>query len=430
MGQMAEHAVREGLGLERALMLFARHRHREAAEEAGRHLAGNPEDARGHALLSLCLDALGKRTAAMKEARAAVGADPELGLGHYTLAVLLGRRLKLDEAEEAAGRAVAMEPDNADFLALRAELRGWQGDWTGALGWTASGLAAEPDHLGCINERSKALLKLGRLEEAKQMLARALEIDPQDAATHANQGWVMLHKGWHAAALEHFGESLRLDPNSRHAREGLVESLNARHALYRVPMKFFLWASRLSENGVAGLVAAGLMWPVVCAVIGGMLGRKEETWMLLTALALPLLLLLVVLSKPVFNLLLRMSDTRGHALNWHQRLGVNLLIIGATWATATGIAVALHAPGRIMGPLMGLVPLLPGVAIAITMPSYWRRMMVWAFVIVTGTVGAMGMTPALLSGKESDLGAMWLVAYVILGFLAMIFTAIGIAPEE
>ena len=430
MSQMAEHAVGQGLGLERALILFARHRHREAAEEAGRHLAGNPEDARGHALLALCLDAMGKRKAAMKEAQAAVGADPELALGHYTLAVLLGRRMKLDEAEEAAGRAVAIEPDNADFLALRAELRGWQGDWTGALGWTASGLAADPNHLGCINERAKTLLKLGRLEEAEGMLAEALRIDPQEAATHANQGWVMLHKGWHAAALDHFGESLRLDPNSRHAREGLVEALNARHTLYRVPMRFLLWASRLSEHGVAGLVAAGIMWPVVCAIIATMVGKRDETWMLVAALAVPLGLTMVVLSKPFFNLLLKMSDKRGHALSWHQRLGVNLLIIGGIWAFVTGTAELIHAPGRVTGPLLALVPLLPGLAIALTMPTYWRRMMMWGLVIITGTVGAIGIVPAVLSGKETDLGAGWLVAYVILGLAAMVFTAIGIAPEE
>jgi len=63
-----------------------------------------------------------------------------------------------------------------------------------------------------------ALVKLGRREAAAATIGAALAKDPQNAHTHANQGWALLHHGDHARRLEHFREALRLDPELDWAR--------------------------------------------------------------------------------------------------------------------------------------------------------------------------------------------------------------------
>ncbi len=51
-----------------------------------------------------------------------------------------------------------------------------------------------------------------------QTLGSALANDPENALTHANQGWALLHRGDHERALEHFREALRIDPELEWAR--------------------------------------------------------------------------------------------------------------------------------------------------------------------------------------------------------------------
>ena len=65
--------------------------------------------------------------------------------------------------------------------------------------------------------------------------------DPDDAFSHANQGWTLLEQGNRKKAMEHFRESLRLDPTNGWAQAGLVEAIKAGNPVYAVMLKYFLW---------------------------------------------------------------------------------------------------------------------------------------------------------------------------------------------
>ena len=72
--------------------------------------------------------------------------------------------------------------------------------WIVAIGtWGAGaadrGLALDPEHANCLNLRAMALVQLGRKDEAARTLGSALADDPENALTHANQGWAYLHQG-------------------------------------------------------------------------------------------------------------------------------------------------------------------------------------------------------------------------------------------
>jgi Tfp pilus assembly protein PilF len=56
----------------------------------------------------------------------------------------------------------------------------------------------------CTNLRAMALVKLGRNDDATRRSDDALQEDPENALTHANQGWALLYARDHRRALEHF----------------------------------------------------------------------------------------------------------------------------------------------------------------------------------------------------------------------------------
>src|SRR5436190_595817 len=122
-----------------------------------------------------------------------------------------------------------------------------------ALGMNPNDWAAHAMLALCLAERKEfaqanyeadaavGLVKLGRRGEAGAAIDAALARDPQNATTHANQGWTLLHQGDPRKALEHFREALRIDPDLEWARAGIVEALKARYVAYRWILMYFLW---------------------------------------------------------------------------------------------------------------------------------------------------------------------------------------------
>src|SRR5262249_11867800 len=119
------------------------------------------------------------------------------------------------------------------------------------------GLEQDPEHVSCNNLRAMALVKLGRNAEAGTTIATALERQPENAFSHANQGWGFLHQGNHQKALEHFPGSLRLDPEMEYARAGIVEAMKPRHWIYALFLRYFLWMARLSGKAQWAIIIGG-----------------------------------------------------------------------------------------------------------------------------------------------------------------------------
>ena len=168
-----------------------------------------------------------------------------------------------------------------------------------------------------------ALVKLGRRQEAGHTIEAALARDPDNAVTHANQGWTLLEANDPAKALEHFREALRIDPTSEWARLGIVEALKARHFVYRTMLKYFLWMAKLSGKMQWGVVIGGY---VLFQMLRGWANANPEfapfvwpCWAYTSPLCY-----LTWIAMPLFNLLLRLnkfgrlalSDEQIRASNW------------------------------------------------------------------------------------------------------------------
>jgi tetratricopeptide (TPR) repeat protein len=301
------------------LVLFDQNRFDLAARSFREALAQEPDSAMAHALLSLCLAQTEQSEEGLREADEALRLGPDLPLAHHARGRAL---LNLDRpvaAEQAALEAVRLEPLDAGHFSLLASIRIARHNWSDALAAAEQGLAFDPQHAGCTNLRAMALVQLGRRAEAAQALGSALAENPEDAFTHANQGWAYLHQGDQEKALEHFREALRLDAENDWARAGIVEALKARHLLYRWMLRFFLWMGRKSNTA---------QWVLILAFVFGrrILANLAESYPALRPFLMPILyltfafLLLTWIASPLFNLLLRANRFGRLALTRAQRI--------------------------------------------------------------------------------------------------------------
>ena len=181
--------------LQRALLLYEQNRFEMAEAELRQVLAAEPDDAYTHAILSLCLTARRTLDEATTEAQQAIYLAPDLDFAHYALAWVLHHRRRNTDALAAIREAIRLNPDDADFLAVEAQIHLDEKRWPDALAAAELGLQSDSEHVNCTNLRAVALVKLGRKSEAGATIDAALRRHPDDALTHANQGWTLLEQG-------------------------------------------------------------------------------------------------------------------------------------------------------------------------------------------------------------------------------------------
>lgn len=312
------------LHLQRARLLFQQNRNELAEAELRQALADDPNASEPHALLALCLLRRKEWEDATREARHAIHLAPDVAYNHYVLACVLSRRHREDEAELAIQEAIRLDPFDADYFALLSSLHFDRSRWADSLAAAEQGLAIEADHVQCTNRRAMALVKLGRQAEAGRTLDVALARAPEDALSHANMGWTLLEQRQPEKAMEHFRESLRLNPNLKWARQGIVESMKARHFLYRWLLSFFFWMSRFDTR---------TQWMIVIGFLVGriVLARVTQAVPALAPLYWPIVIgylifaILTWIASPLFNLVLRLNRFGRLALSREETIASNLL---------------------------------------------------------------------------------------------------------
>jgi tetratricopeptide (TPR) repeat protein len=414
--------------LERARVLLRQGRPDLGEPELRKALAEEPNNAVAHGLLSVTLAERGQLQEATREAEEAVHLAPDRPFSHYALANVLFDRERLVEAKAAIEEAIRLDPLDADYLALLANIFWAQGRWRQTLEVAEQGLALDAEHDACTNLRAMALVKLGRGVEAGLAFDAALARDPENAVTHASQGWALLHRGDHPTALDHFREALRIDPQLDWALEGLVEALKARSPLYGLMLRYFLWMSGLSGKVRWAIVVGGLFGIRILA--GGLASIP-----ILDLLVAPLLaayFLFIFLSwtaDPLFNLLLRLNRFGRYALTREDVVASNW--VGGCLLAALVSLIALPITGN-LGFLVAAI-LLAGLVLPVAgtfkcRPGWPRTTMagytaILALLALTG-VTLILTTPLTHATRSSaiDLGVA-LVALTVLGLIVSTWLA-------
>ncbi len=383
----------------RGALLLDQGRHDLAEKELREHLSAAPDDAIGHALLSLALVELERFPEAEAEAKAAISLDPGEGFAHYARArVMLARRAYKD-AVAAAQETVRLDPDEPrGYQVLAGAYLGLR-QWQQAVDTTDAGLAIAPEHETLLTIRGLALRQLGRGTESQQAFEGALRRDPENAFAHASRGLGLLHEGRMPEALDAYREALRLDPTNEMARWGLVETLKARNPLYAWLLRSMLFLGQLGGR------SSILLYIGFFAIqrVGRELVRRDPS---LLPIFLPLVgayLLFVWLTfaaGPLFNLILRLDSLGRHALSEEQRLESNIVgPLVAVGAPAALIAIVTGAPlpATIAVTALGLV--VP-IAATFACDAGWPRTVMGLVTIGVGLLGALGIANALMGRTE------------------------------
>lgn len=396
--------------MQRATLLMQQGRLPMARDELHRVLAAEPDHARAHALLALCLSDLGDHDEAGRESRQAIKLAPDEPFHHYAFAQVFRARNRFEEAEAAIREAIRLDPSDADYRGTLAAVLGQRGDWKGSLAAADEGLALDPEHGDCTNQRGLALTQLGRTGEANAVIADALRRNPDDAQTHANQGWTLLHQGDHRQAAEHFRTALRLDPDLDWARRGMLEALKARSPFYRLMLRWFLWLGRLS-NAMQWVVIIGIF--VGQRILTEVRRANPELAPLIwpVAIALFSFVYLTWIASPLCNLLLRLDRDGRHVLDREETLQANL--VGALLAMALGTCV-----GGFLGDERLWLVAIASAAIVLPVTAIfgcergWPRTMMTVYTLVVVVFGAVAIGEVFLTGKAGWFGIFVLAAVV------------------
>lgn len=320
-----------GAFLQRAEILISQNRLSEAEKELNREISENPENDRAFALLAHCLSINEQFEKALDAVKTAISLQPNEPFNHYVLARTHYENNNMDEAERAIDNAIRLMPFEADFFLIKGYINLDRKKWEQALKYAETGLKFDAEHIGCLNLRTTALIKLNRKQDAEQTIDYALHKEPENTFSHANKGWAKLEMSDYKEALNHFKEALRLDPNNEFAQNGLKEAIKAKFPLYRLVLKYYLWNAKLSR-GKQWIFIVGLyiiyrivLWisethpelsPVLYPVIGLYILFAFSSWIAL----------------PLSNLFLRLHPLGRHALNRDEKKAsdiIGLLLLGA-----------------------------------------------------------------------------------------------------
>ena len=229
---------------ERGIVLFNQNRYDLADREFRQELAESPDNALAHAFLAFCLSSANKdeddaQREPMKRSASIPARRFAITCAGGSSASKTGTRKRKRPPKKRSGSTRGTPTIWACWRAS---------SWAGAGGPRRSlppiGAGPRPGARSVHKPSGHGPGSARPQGRGGADAGSALANDPENALTHANQGWALLHRGDHAKALEHFREALRIDPELDWARAGIVEALKARHLIYRLMLRFFLWIGR------------------------------------------------------------------------------------------------------------------------------------------------------------------------------------------
>ncbi len=167
----------------------------------------NSEDLQSHYLLALVYSARKEFDKATEEyeiiLKSYAESDPQNIEIYGYLGQLYYSQKKYSEAIDQFEKFLELEPDNADVMYLLGSLYLELGERFKAVEFYSKSIIINPDHDGSLNSLGYIYAEDGvRLDEAKQLIEKALKIDPSNGAYFDSLGWVYFKKKMYSEALE------------------------------------------------------------------------------------------------------------------------------------------------------------------------------------------------------------------------------------
>ncbi len=254
--------------IERARLLLAQKRIKDAEKEIGYVLKEDPENSTALLLLAECKTDAKEYDEAEKLLRKCIGLEPDNDRPHYLLAFTSYQKNNLLPAKKSLDAAIRLNPWASAYFGLYAYIFLDEREYRQALEKANAGLNIYAEDLTCLNARSQALFRLKQHDDAYDTIREALAANPEDDFTHTNYGWHFLEKGKHKEALSHFTEALRINPVNGRAKEGYKAALKSKLPFYRWILQFSLWMGHQEKIVRFGIIIGIWLLVRVVAALG------------------------------------------------------------------------------------------------------------------------------------------------------------------
>lgn len=403
--------------LERAQLLLAQGRPKDAERQLADALRIDPENDYALGLLARCKYDQKQIPAGIEAVKSAIRIMPGEGYYYYLLAF---GYYQLDQHEPALRflqRAVELSPWSAEFFGLWGLVLLEEKKFELALQKANEGLAVEAENITCLNVRSTALNKLRRTDDAMETMQDALNQDPENAWTHTTVGWNLLEKGRHNDAATHFREALRLQPNLEGAREGLKQAMKSKIPPYKWLLQYSFWINNKGKNA-RWAIPVGIYIGV--QVLSRLSFEGGGNLVMIGYFVAALYLLFVITSwviNPLANFFLLFYKDGKYALSQREKINAIALVVALT----TGLALMVIG---ILLPEPSLVIIKAGlVAMSLGLPlghmhfplrikgNSWVQWFSIALVVLGGVTIVASLAA---SGQQADsLQNIYLVAFIL-----------------
>ena len=163
-------------------------------------VALTPQYPKAHINLGIALEAMGDSAAAIRSYEQALATDPRHPAANYNLGKLLHGHGDLLRAESLLTRALQSRPDFPDARIVLALVHVSQGKLAQAAAELEAALRQRPDDFGALFHYAATLRALNRLDEAREVLKRAIAVDTNNADAHAALSDILVALGDTAGA--------------------------------------------------------------------------------------------------------------------------------------------------------------------------------------------------------------------------------------
>lgn len=281
--------MESNIHFKRAEVLYDQGRYDLAEKELRQEIAINPDFPNAYSLLGLCLihqkkfapdlkaikvggrfqSNKHKSTEALTAIQQAIQLNPTNDWFHSNLATYWYHRGEYDRAKIALNEAIKLNPNSAYYFYLLACIFTDQGERNYQVVYVNSrgtaimieklllryylrntfapikqSLSIDPNYIYALTLYTTLLIRTGSNKAALEISSQALNLDPENAIAHKNHGLLLTINGSYLAAVEYFQTALQIDPNLKDAKNGLLEALRSRYAIYH-------WLSLTNNRGKA-----------------------------------------------------------------------------------------------------------------------------------------------------------------------------------
>lgn len=229
--------------IKRAKVLINAARWDNAKQELFKALSADPGSATAHYYMSVCYYNLNELDKAKNEAKLAISLSPDYANAYLSLANIALKKEKYSEGLKAIKTALELDPARVDLHVTRSALLINSGDLKKGLNAAEEALRLDPNNKTAGSNRTIALTKLGRHNEADIQANAVISGSPDSAMAWYQKGIQLFGSGKLDEAREAVLESLRLKPENKNAEELLFRIMSAQKGFFSLFWKWnlLLW---------------------------------------------------------------------------------------------------------------------------------------------------------------------------------------------